>query len=439
MGDIIARGLAQKALTTTADLSQRVSPTSYSKKIGFFGMSTFAGVGASVPGNAVIQRLQTALETAGWVTYNDSFSSGGTFQALIDMFYTDIVPLNLDVAVFAPTPNNEGLIEAGNKVTWLNSYMAKYRLLAAMCRQVGIIPVAVSGWANDSYTAADYAVVQMLNELLESEMPTLNFLSALDDLAGKYPTGYSGDGLHYNDAGHLAQYNNQNITFFNSLIASRWNNASFAMGSGFALLGEDETAKPMEGVLSTPLESFTVQFDVKNVSADASHNTLLKFGSTGSSRLRVNSSTNVLEYIDNDSDAVIVSTVNPRADTTTINRICVNLCVPTGKARLWVNGVYVGEGADATRTSTDLLSLAGRPDDTAFNGYGYAYRNLLVYRGRLTDKQIKDLAHGKILKQGLEIFCPLNDSVFTNATKLQNLALTDSHLKVNSPNWTYVA
>jgi lysophospholipase L1-like esterase len=402
-------------------------PATFRKKLMVIGSSVAYGVGAT-GNNGWANRLSADLIARGW-TYKNHAIGGNTTTDVINRFYLDVVPENPDVLIIGLSLGNEGIMGAGKEAVY-DSFKTSLQKLVLMCRQQGIIPVIANCYPRNEYTSVEYKYVQAMNKELDSwGVIVINLLGAVDDLTGKFVAGSVDiDGLHPNDVGHQEMYKTVPPSMFDCLV--NWDEKRIQPEKGAVQIATDGTTeKPLEAIFNGGnLSAFTVAFWFKNNDINASGKVVAGLGS-GTSRL-TNSAGIGLRYITTTSTSVNFG-VFPEV-TKNWYHVALTYNAVTQKLRAYLNGTFVGEVTDAITLSR--LAIGGRSDtgQASFNSTNTNFKDVAIYRSRMTDIQIKELYSGNIIKSSLEIFSPLSDKDVTAVRRALNFAPTLSYLKFNS-------
>lgn len=409
-------------------------PASFRKKVMIYGSSVALGEGSTGGNTGWAQKLATELTSRGFTVKNHSIPANATVD-LINRFYTDVVPENPDFLVISLGLGNEGLV-AGDKEAVYNSFKTGLQKLIFMCRQQGIIPILGNSYSNNNYTATDYNYVKQINSELDSwGVPVFDFLGADNDLTGKWISGSFADALHPNDIGHQAFYKSIPPSMFDALVD--YDYKKLKPSSGAIKIGTEASLEnPIQGIIDGAIESFTFAMWFKVDDSAGYGKAFVGFG-TGASRIRNPNAVDVppidgLRYTTNSgTDLAMGSSVKPEI-TNRWYHIAVVYSSITQTSRVYLDGVFQGEVADVISLST--LTIAGRSPSgfASLNAVNTNFKDILLYRSRLTDGQIKQLYNGDIIKSSLEIYSPMGDKNISVNYRILNLAPTKSYLKFNS-------
>lgn len=412
----------------------RNKPASFRKKVMIYGSSVALGEGSTGGNTGWAQKLSTELTSRGFTVKNHSVPANASTD-LINRFYTDIAPENPDFLIISIGLGNEGLV-AGDKETVYNSFKTGLQKLIFMCRQQGIIPILGNSYSNNNYTSTDYNYVKQINSEIDSwGVPVFNFLGADDDLTGKWITGSFADALHPNDIGHQAFFKSIPPSMFDALVDYDYKKIKPSSGA-LKISTEASLENPIQGIIDGALESFTFAMWFKVDDTAGYGKAFVGFG-TGASRVRNPNAVDVppidgLRYTTNSGvDLAMGSNVKPEI-TNRWYHIAVAYSSITQTSRVYLDGVFQGEVADVISLST--LTIAGRSPSgfASLNAVNTNFKDVLLYRARLSDSQIKEIYNGNIIKSSLEIYSPMGDKNTSLNYRILNLAPTKSYLKFNS-------
>jgi hypothetical protein len=112
---------------------------------------------------------------------------------------------------------NEGILGGGKDKVY-RQYGTNMRKLVDMMAADGIDAVVGGIYANGLYTALEYDYARRMTiETSKWEVPNVNFMGAIDNLAGKWAPGFENDAFHPNNAGHSEMYYSIVPTLFEAL------------------------------------------------------------------------------------------------------------------------------------------------------------------------------------------------------------------------------
>ena len=234
------------------------------------------------------------------------------------------------------------------------------------------------------------------------DVPSANFLGALDDGSGRWVKDYEGDPWHPNTEGHQEMFYAIVPTLFDAMEAGK-PIPTKASGEEFATLGN------IEGKL------LTVYFD----SADTIHSWATSFwfrtkqendylAKIGPGSLQIVQGR--LRYT-SDHDDLIQSKVNVSDGQG--HHVVVSHRYAQGETLLFVDGRLCGTVAEKVEPKKFAIG--------ASEG-GHDFKEWMVYRAALNEMEVQALYDGKLLQASLEIYAPLTDEKFQVNKPVQNRA-----------------
>ncbi len=412
------------------EIKVRVAPMTTKKTLVVFGSSTSEGFYAT-DGNSWFDKLKAALED--WDVLQRGWSGDNTTRA-IGRFHKDVAPYNPDVCILAFTLGNEGMTKEQTleqKEEKCTQFKNNILTLAHMCRQNGCVPIIVDQSPTRRYDAEMYRLSAELNKEIDSlGYMTINFKGAIDALHvnGIPITQAMYDELHPNDIGHNAMFKAINPSMFKYLTAST-SLPSVEYKEGWIATPGNPTGQDMPIIYTpqTDIDTFTVFFRMKAVETVVAQRT---WAGIGNGSLRISNQDNDTHTLDLRGGGManaIISDVGlddkkPHSVAVTYNSISKFI-------KFYVDGKLIGTDSAPNLKLTELI-LASRRVDAVF-GTNMAYKDLAVYRTRLSDDQIHDLHKGIYPKGSLDLFAPMNDVPKLNA-KLTNLSPTDDFVRINT-------
>lgn len=404
------------------------TPNFARKKIVVFGSSVATGWLAT-NANGWASMLASLLSGRGYNVVNRSIPGNATAN-LINRFYTDIVPEHPDVCIIALSLMNEGILGTNPEAIY-NQYHDNIIRLIQMCRQQNIIPMVASCYPNTQYTSTQYQYVKQFNAALEDvDVAAFNLLGAVDDGTGKWIASCRGDDNHPNDIGHAEMFASIPPTFFDCIKDS--GNLPLKSKSGGILLGADTTTQnPMQANIRDTVKSFTAAFWAKDFDG-ASIKIFFCVGAFESgSAVRIRQINGTVDLTIPGNTWVISSNAPIKTDRL-YHHIAMTYNNATQTISLYVDGVFVGSNTYPITLLGGAVSLGGNNYTTSYNASNVGFQNFALYRTCLNADQVGDLYRGKILKQSLELFCPLDDPNPAQGAHLRNLAPTASYMVANT-------
>jgi lysophospholipase L1-like esterase len=194
-------------------VAQPVVPPDH--RIAIFGSSVASGFGDETGSEGYAGRLRALLAPRGWEVVNQSRGGDSTLTAAPRFAPVGepqpgtkyLLPVNPAYVVIGLSLGNEG-IKAQADPAGRDRIYAQFETgilgFIRRSRENRIVPVVANCYARADFTEAEYAYTRRMNLLIDSwDVPSINFLGAVDDGTGKWAKGFIHDSLHPNLSGHL--------------------------------------------------------------------------------------------------------------------------------------------------------------------------------------------------------------------------------------------
>lgn len=370
--------------------------------------------GSSVASGAVAEKsrgywymLDDLLEHRGWEV--TSCSRGGDRTTRILDRFPKLLTHEADYVFIGLSLANEGIREKDQ--TGRDKVFEQFRTgmlsLIKLMRQNNMKPVVGLCYAHSYYRPEEYEYVKKMNVLMNSwDVPSANFLGAVDDGAGRWAKGYVNDPGHPNTEGHREMFYAIVPTLFEAMEAGKPLPEKSA-GTGLLRLGNKE------GVWSTlrfnskdTIHSFALVFHIHS-----NHDGLLASIESKNSTATVNMKDGKFVY----------TSSNGRSTGSEIDgtdgkwhHIVVSHRYAHGETLFFVDGEFIG--AVRERFAPKRFMLGGKDLKEA------DFKELLIYRSALNDLEVKALCEGTLLQASLEIYAPLEDHIHSKNKPVKNLA-----------------
>ena len=118
-----------------------------------------------------------------------------------------LLPVNPTYVLLGLSLGNEGIRNVATRAekdAIFDQFAKGMRGFVDRSRQHGIVPIITLPYTRMDFTDVEYEYTRRMNLLLNSwDVPTVNFLGAVDDGTGKWARGFWFDSLHPNAAGHV--------------------------------------------------------------------------------------------------------------------------------------------------------------------------------------------------------------------------------------------
>ena len=184
-------------------------------------------------------------------------------------FGSALVPLSPNYVWIGYSLWNEGLGGATDPVGIVNTFTSNLTNIIAECHNDGFYPVSGLNYPNNNYTGSEYAYLKSANLTINSwNVPSINFLGALDNGNGQWINGYWYDALHPNDAGHKEMFYSFVPSLFDAIAAGKINSPQLAAVTNFARLTQNiAVTSPITFTPSNTMHSFTISFRVRSTNS----------------------------------------------------------------------------------------------------------------------------------------------------------------------------
>ena len=414
------------------------STVAKSRRIAVFGSSVAYGTGDERGKEGYTGRLRTMLAPAGWEVLNRSRPGDNTLtiasrfapsgQPLAGVRY--LLPVSPAYVLLGLSLGNEGIANASNRSerdTVYRQFEAGMKGLVERSRQHLIVPVMALCYTRNDFTAVEYEYTRRMNLAINSwDVPSVNFLGAVDDGAGRWPEGFWSDSLHPNAAGHDELAATFVPTLFEALERGKARpTKSTAPGFARASGGPALTFSP-GGTMHPFAMVMTVRTRLDGPVATIT-GTILKspmLTRTGAFTAVVGATNGRFTYSASNSHSIVSDT---RADGNW-HQIVVSHYTARGESLFFVDGKLAGRTVE--RLEPTGFAIGGRPADGGEREIDL--KDVLIYRAALNEDEVAALSQGTLLQASLDVFAPLRESMFTRGSAVENRAQSLAALTVGS-------
>ena len=379
------------------------------KVIVVMGSSVAAGWVTSREQNQDMQngwafRLARWLAPRGFKVVNASVP-GDTTQKVLDRLEKDLFPLKPDFVVIALSLENEGIrgLQGKDPAQVYSGFRNNLREIVTRCQARGIQPVLGSVYPNDNFTEASHYkfVTEMNQEIASWDVPSINFLGALDRGDGCFVEGITFDLDHPDDTGHRELFHSIVPGLFEAL-AQKKPLAVKDSGDGAVRLGAADAPALLSYVPDDPLRSFSLAFDVR-----LSHPGIIAAVRDFDGKIRelAVGQNGSLGYRD---AAGITHPLRTSLLDKAWHQIGLTHHFLKKEIRVFVDGTLSGTVADKVVPVQFVLGGSGGGPRGNPPAEG-EYRDWMVYRSVLNSAEMAILSSGQFLQSSLEVFSPLKE------------------------------
>jgi len=422
------------------------------RRIAVFGSSVAFGTGDDLGREGYTGRLREMLAPKGWEVLNQS-RGGDNTKTMAPRFAPAgepdprvryLLPVNPNYVLLGLSLGNEG-IQNGTTKAEKDAIYAQFesgmRGFVARSRENHIIPVITLCYTRNDFTAIEYEYTRRMNLTINSwDVPSVNFLGAVDNGSGNWAKGFWHDSLHPNAAGHAEM----TMTFVPSLFDAIEQGKPLpkkSTGTGFTHASSPAaiTFTP-ESTMHPFALAFSVRAQADGTVATISGSTLTV---TSSMKREERARGGAVEF-----EASTVSTAAPftasigvrtgtwtytsaggqtiaspvkiaKADTQW-HQVTLSHYTARGETLFYVDGTLAGKTSE--RLETNRVALGGSAD----------LKDLLVYRSALNADEVAALVKGTLLQASLEVYAPLADANMKAGVPLENRAQSLSAAKAGA-------
>lgn len=225
-GFLIRAATLLALLALTASLLPGQTPVPQSRRIAIFGSSVASGTGDDTGREGYAGKWRELLAPRGWEVLNQSRGGDSTLTAAPRFAPVGepqpntkyLLPVNPAYVVIGLSLGNEGIknqSDTAGRDRISTQFETGLLGFIQRSRENRIRPIIANCYTRQDFTDVEYAYVKRMNLLINSwDVPSINFLGAVDDGTGKWAKGFIHDALHPNLAGHAEMA----LTFVPSLF-----------------------------------------------------------------------------------------------------------------------------------------------------------------------------------------------------------------------------
>ena len=421
-----------------------VAPMTYGSipsEIVVLGSSVAAGVGASPQNtNGWAWRMKTLLETppplvpgslVAWNVHNASIPGNNT-TAVINRFQNDVaIPrAGADFVMISLSLANEGLINASNPQAVFDSFKNGVEDIIESCRAADMVPVVTLCYPQNLYDAEEYSYVRRMNLLLNTwDVPSVNFLGAIDDGSGHWAPGFSADDGHPNSQGHLEMHASVVPSMFDAILAGKTDSPEWDGSTGYLRLQQDlANPAPLSYSPAQEYRSLTLSFRVRSTGTG----TVAAIGS-GDTGATLEIRSNALVHVSpSGSETSIPATLTDGH----WHDLALSYRNPTNQTLVFIDGQLQATVAGALTAGTFSVGGPGAISGRAASPMQTDYQDVAIYRAAWTQDEALAQSRGALQQASLDILATLDDLSPTQGTPLANRAQSFSALNLLTGNFT---
>lgn len=447
-------------LLVAASAFGEIAEADRSRRIAIWGSSVANGAGDELQQGGYAGRLEQMLKSRGWEVFNQSrpgdntisirsrFAPGDTpdaatkYLATVDPAYV-VIGLSL---------GNEGIAQCRVGQTKgctsttaeadavFDQFASGLQQLIAQARAAGITPIVALPYARLDFSEREYGYTRRMNLLINSwDVPSVNFLGAIDDGQGRWGRGLWGDPFHPNAAGHEEMA----YAFVPSLFAALEANKPAPRkpdSGGYAQVRRVKQA-PMTFRVRDIMRSHTLTFmvrprkdgilaEIAGQSLDGEYSNfrrsygtfewdteslrLTPSGRSFASALKVQGGR--ISYHGSNGNSISSRAGNFNKDW---HYVSLSHSVARSETSLFVDGELVGNVSE--RLQPESFALGG-PSEKGPRAARADYREWMIHRASLNADEVAALHGGSLLQASLELYAPLTENGANLAQSLSTIS-----------------
>jgi lysophospholipase L1-like esterase len=375
-------------------------------KITVFGSSVASGAVAK-NNRGYWYMLKELLRHRGFEV--SSCSRGGDRTTRILDRFPDLLSHEADYVFIGLSLGNEGIREkdqAGRDGVFEQFRTGMLGLIKLM-RENNMKPAVGLCYAHSYYRPEEYEYVKRMNVLMNSwDVPSANFLGAVDDGAGRWAKGYVNDPWHPNTEGHREMFYAIVPTLFEAMEAGI-PIPKKAAGNGLLRLGnKDGVWSYLDFTSRDTIHSFALSFFVHS-----NHDGTLAAIEGDTIDAKIDMKEGKFLYISS----------NGRSTGSEIDgtdgrwhHIVISHRYAHGETLFFVDGDFIGSVRE--RFAPRKFTLGAKNLKEA------DFKELLIYRSALNGLEVKTIGQGTLLQASLEVYAPLEEHIFNRNKPVKNLA-----------------
>jgi lysophospholipase L1-like esterase len=432
------------------------------RRIAVFGSSVANGTGDELGKEGYTGRLREMLVPRGWEVLNQS-RGGDNTRTMAPRFAPEgapqpnvryLLPVNPNYVLLGLSLGNEGIkngTTAAEKDAIYKQFEAGMHGFVDRSRENHIVPIITLCYTRNDFTDVEYEYTRRMNLLINTwDVPSVNFLGAVDDGTGKWAKGFWWDSLHPNASGHDELTDAFVPTLFDALeqgkpLPKKSTAAGFARVTGGAApitFAPGDRMHPFA-------ESFQVRARADGTVAAVSGATLV--ATTGIKQVERGAGRGPVDLEETTLAAgpPFTATVGVQrgawtytaANGTTIastvkadaawHQIVVSHYTARGETLFFVDGQLAGRTAERLEPTRFVVGgPGGGPRAGAPASAPADFKELMIYRSALNADEVAALAKGALLQASLEVYSPLADARFERDAPVENRAQATTFAKV---------
>jgi len=367
-------------------------------------------------------RLRESLVGRGWEVLNCS-RGGDRTERLMRRYEPELLPVKPGYVFIGLSLANEGLRRLSGdtmekKQEVCDTFTTGMKAIIERIRKDGMDVAMGLNYPHDVYTREDYELLKQKNlEMNGWDVPSANFLGAVDDGRGHWVTGYNADGGHPNAAGHLEMFYAIVPPLFEALEAGK--------GTPKRILEQDN------GWKTDADEGNYLCFDSEF--AIHSHAVYFRFRSSGDGILTAANSEDKGWRVEQKDGTVYYRGINGKLSgegamtgDAAWHTIAISHRWAAEQTEFYVDGQMVGHTSEQFAPQRFILGA----DEKGQGGAAAEFGEWMIYRSSLNPEEVKRLHEGGLIQASMEVYCHFPDNAGKESPQAVNQAQSLSQVKI---------
>jgi lysophospholipase L1-like esterase len=437
------------------------SPAAASHRIAVFGSSVANGTGDELGKEGYTGRLRAMLAPRGWEVLNQS-RGGDNTVTMAPRFAPDgepapntryLLPVHPHYVLLGLSLGNEGIANVKTKEekdAVFRQFETGMKGFIARSRDNHMIPIVTSCYTRMDFTDVEYEYTRRMNLMIDSwDVPSVNFLGAVDDGTGKWAKGFWYDSLHPNASGHDELTTTFVPTLFDALEQGK---PAPAMSKATGFVRTSHAHSPITFTPTETMHPFALVMRVRSQSEGVTIKATtdkkkIDRGGRGAVEIEettlapnslfasiVGVSSGVWVYRASDGQ-MLSSTVPADANWHTI---VVSHYTARGETLFFVDGQLTGKTAERLQPKRFFIGGPSQETPTTPASNQADVKDLMIYRSALNADEVASIQKGSLLPASLEVYAPLADARVERGAKLENRAQSLSFATVEGAGIVHV-
>ncbi len=419
-------------------IASEIAPAA--EEIVVLGSSVASSTGAATQSEGWAYRMKALLENPPpvvpgsevvWQVHNASIG-GDTTTRVLNRFQNDVVNAHpgTDIVIISLSLANEGLVGSSNPQPVFDSFRNGLAQIISRCRQEGFYPVVTLCYSQNEYNAGQFSFVRRMNVLLNTwDVPSINFLGAIDNGSGHWAPGYFTDAGHPNSAGHFEMYASVVPSLFEAIVSGKTATPAWDGTTGYLRLQRDAGVNaPLSYTPAHAYRSFNLSFRVRSTGTGS----IAALGTgAGGATLEMREGTVVYLSPAGQETAIPVAVNDGRW-----HEIAISHRKAVNQTLVFIDGLLTATVSGALDVSSFAVGGPGEAEERAASPEEADYQDVGIYRAAWTEDEALAQSRGALQQASLDVLATLDDAAPAQGAELDNRAQSFSALTLQTGGFT---